>query len=149
MGDGIIFLIGLILLFIGYCLVYSFIENEANKRASIRLDKFRSELESEYKQKEERLDIERNTLNKNSSALKIMVQEKTQGFPWLADAWADYLALADEDNIKYLKNKKRPALKAAQVVNAVKSEKRQLVRENKILNFTLKFYESMFPWCYC
>ena len=68
------------------------------------------------------------------------------GFPWLAEAYADYFALKDGEIEKYLKHKKHPAYTAAENVKTIKNEKRKLVKENKIISYKINYFEKLFPW---
>jgi len=73
-------------------------------------------------------------------------KQKSMGFPWLAEAYADYFALKDGDIEHYLINKKHPALKSAEAVKTMKQEKRALARDFKVIQYKLKYLESLFPW---
>lgn len=91
---------------------------------------------SELKQ---RLEEERN-------AASAVVAEKSQGFPWLADAWADYLHLVDLKETDFMKSKARPAKRAAQRIREIAHEKRTLGRQFRITRNLIKYYETLFPW---
>lgn len=73
-------------------------------------------------------------------------KQKSMGFPWLAEAYADYFALKDGELEKYLREKKHPAYTAAENVRIIKSEKRQLLKENKVVRYKIKYFEKLFPW---
>ena len=75
-----------------------------------------------------------------------IAKQKSMGFPWLADAYADYFALKDGEIEEYLKSKKHPAYTAAENVKQIKQEKRELLRENKILQYKMAYLEKLFPW---
>ena len=67
-------------------------------------------------------------------------------FPWLAGAYADYFSLKDLRKEEYLKNKSHPAYKAAETVKEIRSEKKILVRQKKIIEYKINYYEKLFPW---
>lgn len=46
-------------------------------------------------------------------AIETLAQEKTIGFPWLAEAYADYLHLRDMRTAQDLRHKSHPAFKSA------------------------------------
>lgn len=46
----------------------------------------------------------------------------------------------------YLRYKSHPAKKSADIVRDVRKEKKRLIKENKILNYILNYYESLFPY---
>ena len=107
------------------------LEKETQKREKI--------LASEQKRFEE-LKIE------SKIALERISKEKALGFPWLATAYSDYLKLFDLKLANELENKKHPAMRAAEEIRAMSSEKASLRRENKILRELHRYYENLFPW---
>src|SRR4030042_4476455 len=48
-------------------------------------------------------------LKGRSTSIEILLKEKTQGFPWLAKAYVDYINLQDEKKASNLKLKSHPA----------------------------------------
>jgi len=78
--------------------------------------------------------------------IQTIAKQKSMGFPWLAEAYAEYFALKDGEIEKYLKYKKHPAYKAAENVKIIKNEKKILVKENKIISYKINYYEKLFPW---
>jgi len=68
------------------------------------------------------------------------------GFPWLAEAYADYFALRDGKLVDYLVHKRHPAYTAAEAVREIKKEKRELVKQNKVIVYKLHYLEKLFPW---
>ncbi|MDD2680752.1 MAG: restriction endonuclease [Patescibacteria group bacterium] len=100
-----------------------------------RLDNLdKSVAEFNAQSKKEREDIDK------------MVKQKSMGFPWLAEAFADYYSLADSQREDYLKRKSHPAYTSAEVVREIKKEKKELLRSNKITNYKINYYEKLFPW---
>ena len=75
-----------------------------------------------------------------------IAKQKSMGFPWLADAYAEYFSLKDLQKEKYLENKKHPALTAAETVREIKNEKKELLKTNKIVTYKIRYYEKLFPW---
>ncbi|MCG2726774.1 MAG: restriction endonuclease [Elusimicrobia bacterium] len=75
-----------------------------------------------------------------------IAKQKSMGFPWLADAYAEYFLLQDLKKEEYLIDKKHPAYTAAQTVREIKKEKRNLLRGNKIIKYKISYYEKLFPW---
>ena len=68
------------------------------------------------------------------------------GFPWLADAYADYFLLQDMKRQKYLENKIHPAGKTAEIVREIKNEKKILLAQNKVISYKLAYLVKLFPW---
>ena len=102
-----------------------------------------NKIKQELKSKHEALESAK---LKARSDLEKIAQQKSMGFPWLADAYADYFALRDQKRADYLKAKKHPALTAAETVRAVKNEKKELVKQNKLISYKLDYLEKLFPW---
>ena len=114
-------------------------EKERIEQLEKEIQKRETFLASEQKRFEE-LKIE------SKIALEKISKEKALGFPWLATAYSDYLKLFDLKLANELENKKHPAMRAAEEIRAMSSEKSNLRRENKILRELHRYYENLFPW---
>lgn len=68
------------------------------------------------------------------------------GFPWLADAYAEYFSLKDLRREQHLQYKNPPAYQAAMIVSQIKNEKKLLLREHKIISYKINYFEKLFPW---
>src|SRR3990167_5256677 len=75
-----------------------------------------------------------------------ITRQRSMGFPWLAEAYADYFALRDGKLADYLTHKRHPAYTAAEAVRQIKQEKRELVKQNKVIVYKLHYLEKLFPW---
>lgn len=80
------------------------------------------------------------------SALIALAKQKSAGFPYLADAWAEFLALRDKAAENHLRYKSHPAAKAAITIRQFASERREAIRAAKVSEYKLKLYEALFPW---
>jgi hypothetical protein len=92
------------------------------------------------------LDKYRDQLERQTGELSALMAEKTQGFPWLSQAFADYFhlqALKEADHLQY---KKHPAPVAANKVREISRQRRQVEAELRIAKYLLHYYESLFPW---
>ena len=112
---------------------------EVRKAHESKVEKDKDELSSRLKKWEEKVE------NDKKEIIKI-AKQKSMGFPWLAEAYADYFTLKDGEIEKYLKNKSHPAYTAAENVKIIKNEKRELVKENKIISYKINYFEKLFPW---
>lgn len=83
---------------------------------------------------------------RDTDAIHQLAKEKSEGFPWLAGAYADYFALADGEIAAMLRYKKHPARKSAQTVSDISKEKRNLAKQLRVATYLLKYYENLFPW---
>ncbi len=75
-----------------------------------------------------------------------IIEEKTIGFPWLADAIAQYHELRDLKISEFLEKKLKPALSSAKRVREIAGEKRILQKQFRITRNLIKYYEALFPW---
>src|SRR4030042_974410 len=78
--------------------------------------------------------------------LELLARQKSQGFPWLAEAYSEYFYLCDSEIANYLEVKKHPARKSAEIVREVAAQRRISERLYRILKYKLEYYESLFPW---
>jgi len=114
------------------------LENSIKNHES-KVEKDTDELNRKIKNWDEKV------INDKQEILKI-AKQKSMGFPWLAEAYADYFALKDGEIEKYLKYKKHPAYTAAENVKIIKNEKRELVKENRTIKYKINYFEKLFPW---
>jgi hypothetical protein len=102
----------------------------------------------EAKQNEIRKQIltSETTLKEEKDALHRIVTEKTQGFPWLADAISQYTEFRDSKIADYLETKSHPAISSAEKLRKIAAEKKELQKKFIITRNLLKYYEALFPW---
>jgi len=110
-----------------------------NKEHELKVKKDREEWKLKAKKWNERI-------LKDKEEVQKIARQKSMGFPWLAEAYADYFALKDGELEKYLTHKKHPAYTAAANVKIIKNEKRELVKANKIISYKINYFEKLFPW---
>lgn len=67
-------------------------------------------------------------------------------FPFIAGVLADYRTARDSSLAWQLEHKKRPALKAAEVIQKVKREKREILQEAYAYKWELSYLKSLLPW---
>ena len=75
-----------------------------------------------------------------------ILSDSSQSSPWLAHLYAEYFDLQEKQMEDALRNRPRPALKAADDVKRIRQENRQLRAQAKANEYQLNFYESLFPW---
>jgi hypothetical protein len=85
-------------------------------------------------------------IKKTELVIRKIVEEKTMGFPWLADAIAQYYEHRDLKISEFLKHKLRPAISSAERVREIAREKRVLQKQFRITRNLIKYYEALFPW---
>jgi len=79
-------------------------------------------------------------------AIARLAEEKSQGFPWLAKAYSDYLHLQDQQLADYLEIKPQPATRAAEHVREIAAKRRASEQAYRVLKYQLEYYENLFPW---
>jgi|SRR5665213_76538 len=92
-----------------------------------------------------KMEMEKAALRELERALNQLVSEKTKGFPWLAEAYAEYNALQTERFAEYLQSKKHPAIRSADEVRRIAKEKRISDSRLKQLEYLVRYYESLIP----
>lgn len=80
------------------------------------------------------------------AAIETLYKQKAMGFPWLAQAYADYFALEDMKVQDHLKHKTRPAHQAAEAVKAASARRREAEFKYRVARYKTEYYESLFPW---
>ncbi|MPM02398.1 hypothetical protein SDC9_48646 [bioreactor metagenome] len=108
-----------------------------------------NELQKEHKLKLEELDKREKELNikiEKMDTLNKLLKNKTINIPWIADLYSKYSTSYDEYISQQLKLKPNPALKGAEEVKRINKEKKELLKKMVLLEFTIKYYESLFPW---
>ncbi|GAC1391547.1 MAG: hypothetical protein NVSMB46_04480 [Candidatus Saccharimonadales bacterium] len=85
-------------------------------------------------------------LEKQKQDLLQLVRERQIGFPTLAQAFEEYLELQDKSLVDFLKYKKVPGIKTAELVSGITKARRQALAENKILKYQISYYESIAPF---
>jgi hypothetical protein len=88
-----------------------------------------------------------NQIKKSKSDIENIIEEKTKGFPWLADAIAQYqYEYIDLEVEEFLRNKLRPAASTADRYRELALEKREIKRNFIIARNFVKYYEALAPW---
>lgn len=133
------------------------IETLSNSKKYIELKPKLDDLENSVKEHESKIKKDREELalkaklwnekvQKDKEEIQKIANQKSMGFPWLANAYAEYFSLKDLKKEEYLKNKKHPAYTAAETVREIKNEKKILLRQNKIIKYKINYFEKLFPW---
>lgn len=110
------------------------------------LQKEKMELQKESEKEIASLQKEVSAIQQQNECLNNIIEEKTLTYPWLAQAYADYMYIFDKQLAEYMENKDRPAMKSAEQVREIAREKRELQRLCKMQEYQLNYYETVFPW---
>jgi|SRR5579864_62982 len=82
----------------------------------------------------------------DKQAIETLAREKSTGFPWLAEAYADYLHLQDLKTAQDLRRKSHPALKSAERVREIAQQRHDAEKAWRVLKYQLAYYEDLFPF---
>jgi hypothetical protein len=74
------------------------------------------------------------------------MRERFAGFPWLAEAWADYVELQYARDAAYLASKRWPAPGASALVRALGQKAASAERRARSAEYLLAYYEALFPF---
>lgn len=75
-----------------------------------------------------------------------LARQKATGFPWLANAYAEYFHLEEMELAHALEKKKHPAFTAAEKVREAALRRREAERIARIFKYQIEYYENLFPW---
>lgn len=116
--------------------------------ASEQMELYKQGIERRYAEKRQELvDLaKRFSIQEGRAALTQLAEEKSQGFPWLAKAYADYLYLLDQQLAEYLEFKPHPAMRAAEQLREVAIRRRAAEQAYRVMKYQLEYYENLFPW---
>jgi hypothetical protein len=147
-GDG---LIGFIVVAAGIAAIHGWFSDKSKK---LKEDEFnrtlRQQLNDEKRQFEQKATETTRELEKRAGYVSALRKEFEGGYlhgrKWLAQFISEADRVFDDSISSTLRNKKRPALKAAEEVSVARSEKRQFKQQVKLLEYQLKSYKEYFPF---
>jgi hypothetical protein len=85
-------------------------------------------------------------INQKQILFKKLLKERTENFPLIGRVWQHLIEVTEDERAKALKYKARPALKAAEEVQKVGREKRELAKELVHWRYKAQNYEAIYPW---
>ncbi len=136
-----VIVIGLIFLF--WCIgeIFAYMkQKQIAKEENIK--KKEKEIE-EIKKKSEAIKAQN---EQDREAIKIISEEKSQGFPWLANAFADYFYLQTLKEAEYLGHKPHPAKVSAERVREIARERRIIEEKFRLAQGVINYYQDLFPF---
>lgn len=119
--------------------------NEKINRMKAEIDSYSQNVDQQLEQKREKLI----NMAKSQVAEDEVIQlarEKTQGFPWLAQAYADYFGIRDSKMASYLEDRPHPAPKAAEEHRQIAKERREAEKAARIADHLLQYCRFLAPW---
>lgn len=120
-----------------------FTERNKKLRANVqKLEELEKKVISFNQENKELLRI----LESRDIAIQKIISEKSLGFPWLAEAIAEFYEYQDLEIARYLEIKSHPAYTSAQAVREVARKNKVLKKQAKIAQNFVALYENLFPW---
>lgn len=124
-------------------------ENDLERKKADMLQEvstIRDEAFNNIRMVREGINRERVAAAKMAATVDDLIAETKQQHPELARQISDVQYYLDMRSYNVLLSKNRPAAKAAEEVKRLAGERRQLLKENRQLQYQLDFYEKLFPW---
>jgi hypothetical protein len=115
------------------------------QRQVTRIEKIKKK-SIEIKEIETKLESAKIQLDQDKLALKIIDEEKSRGFPWLAKAYADYFYLQKIQGADSLEHKSHPAKVSAEKVREIARERRIIEEKLRYAQGVINYYQDLFPF---
>lgn len=110
------------------------------------LAKFRAELSMQLEIKEKEVQKQYAEIESEKKCQQKLFEEKTIGFPWVAQKYAELKALELQAQEKYLLGKKPAATKSAAIVKECRIKLREAEFSAYVYKGIVDYYETLFPW---
>ncbi|NOU36619.1 MAG: hypothetical protein HOO88_07600 [Kiritimatiellaceae bacterium] len=120
--------------------------DRAEREFSIKTTQTEQKLAAWMKQTEQSFSDRTKQLDNREQGVLALSNQKAIGFPWLANAYADFFHLEEMKLARALETKKHPAFTAAEKVRESALRRREAERVARILKYQIEFYENLFPW---
>lgn len=105
-------------------------------------EKFRTQLLGEREKSED----EKKQINDEIQLKNKCFEEKTIGFPWVAEQLALYKDALGEFWEDYLRCKRNPSSKSADIIREMRKRTKKAEKTTFIYQGIINYYESLFPW---
>lgn len=112
----------------------------------LTIKKEKAYFENAAKQERQELNEKIAWNKKLEEGVNQMAKERQIGFPWLAKAYDELFHLKNYNIANFLKNKKHPAVSAAEIVKEQSLLRRQAEKEKRIAQYLVEYYESIAPF---
>ena len=158
-GNFIMFLIflGLILIYFLYVYISRIEEKRAERKYNIILHSEKTRIENDLHEHNlaiiRKLEKREQDIKKREEALAFnkqiqdkLFEEKTKGFPWVAEAYGRFWADKLDPFENYFLDKKNPSYKSAELVRELKYRIKESEKNSFIYKGIIDFYTTLFPW---
>lgn len=120
--------------------------DEYVRDAKQKLQQNEKSLKEEKEQIEERKSYIEEITREGYEAIERLYQEKSKGFPWLAQAYADHSHLLRLKEADYMSHKSPPAPVSAERVRDIARERRIIEQKLRITQGIINYYQDLFPF---
>lgn len=145
MNDFLSFLLIILVTPVGWGLIYWIIATFINGVKYERIKSRIENLDKEEKELEEEKKKWKLELQKRKKEIEHIAKEKSKGFPWLAEAFADYFYLKHLEEAKYLEWKPHPARKSAERIREIARKRREIEMKFRQSQYIIKYFLSLVP----
>ncbi len=102
--------------------------------------------EADVRRAEQQVEEARSQVDADRTAVEALAEEKSEGFPWLAGAYADYFHLQAMREADLMERKRHPAPRSAERVRDIARGRRNVEKKLRIAQGIIKYYQDMFPF---
>jgi len=102
--------------------------------------------EADVRRAEQQVEEARSQVDADTMAVETLAEEKSEGFPWLAAAYADYFHLQAMREADLMERKRHPAPRSAERVRDIARQRRNVEKKLRIAQAIIKYYQELFPF---
>ncbi len=102
-------------------------------------------LMADYEKAQKFIDATYPRLAQQRREIAQMANEYAKGYPTLAKAYEEYLALQDKQLVDLLKYKAHPAPKASDILQVIAKQRREADAERRMYRYLVEDYETLMP----
>lgn len=111
-----------------------------------KLATFKADFSMQMEMKEKELQKQYAEIQSEKEYQQKLFEEKTIGFPWVAQKYAELKTLQLQAREKYLLDKKPAATKSAAIVKDCRLKLKKAEQSAYIYKGIIDYYETLFPW---
>jgi hypothetical protein len=92
------------------------------------------------------LDEAQRQLDKDRQSVTVLAQQKSNGFPWLAEAYSEYFLLQQVKEAERFASKRHPAVKSAERVKEIARDRRVVEQKLRVAQGIMEYWRDLFPF---
>jgi hypothetical protein len=141
---GYVILLAIFFFIVGY-VAYNYAREEAIVNEKFKINSLENDIIN-LNAEIQKIDLEKRTMMQSAEIFKGSLLEKSSGFPTMNTIIIEYEKIRDEYLENYLKSKKSPAYKAADIIKEEGLRRREAEKQNKQTKAIIEYYESIAPF---